>query len=385
LLDVIVMLDASGSMSDKTSAGPSKWAAVQAALDSFAKDPQSAGLFVSLGFFPITHDGVPDSCTSDAQCGDYGPCMNKACEIPAPSNSTILPCYDDSNCSGGAHCVVLGVCQGDKGYLCTNVGGSCGAQGACGMSTGSSCDEHDSCHVDADYGTPKVPLAVLPGNGAALVGAMKERTPSGQTPTSAALKGAVKQAEAARAASPGHKQTIVLATDGVPTKCDTDTDDIAAIAAGAAAESIKTFVIGVLAPADTDAAPTLASIATAGGTDPVVVDTSKDTTKAFLDALNVIRGKALPCSFPVPAPSANGGAVDFGLVNVDVTVGGDSNTLGNVDNAKACDASTGGWYYDDANHPQNIELCPASCADVKSDGMASVDILMGCATVHALR
>ena len=44
-------------------------ARLRAALEAFSADNQSAGITVSLAFFPILDPAVPDNCFSDADCG----------------------------------------------------------------------------------------------------------------------------------------------------------------------------------------------------------------------------------------------------------------------------------------------------------------------------
>ena len=71
--NVILVLDSSGSMTELTMAGPSKWDAIRAALTSFLRDPGSAGLGVGLQYFPLTKAGVPPGRAATADCGTSGP------------------------------------------------------------------------------------------------------------------------------------------------------------------------------------------------------------------------------------------------------------------------------------------------------------------------
>lgn len=63
-LDIYVMMDQSGSMSEKTSSGITKWAAIKTAISSFLGDPSSEGIGVGIGYFPIETGGFfsDDSC-----------------------------------------------------------------------------------------------------------------------------------------------------------------------------------------------------------------------------------------------------------------------------------------------------------------------------------
>jgi len=63
-LDIFIMMDQSGSMSEKTSSGVAKWDAVKSAVSAFLGEPASEGLGVGIGYFPIETGGFfpVDSC-----------------------------------------------------------------------------------------------------------------------------------------------------------------------------------------------------------------------------------------------------------------------------------------------------------------------------------
>src|SRR5882724_291177 len=107
-LDMYIMLDSSSSMLDTTIGTVTKWDAVKTALTSFLSDSASAGLGVGLQYFPLSKPNAPTSCTSDAACGDSGPCFLKAC-----SNAAMLtPCDTESDCRGfTGPCVAIGQCS----------------------------------------------------------------------------------------------------------------------------------------------------------------------------------------------------------------------------------------------------------------------------------
>ena len=71
-LDLFIMLDISGSMTELTAAGTQKWVETRQALTAFLNDPQSAGLGVGIQFFPQAAAGVPQNCTNHQQCGPVG-------------------------------------------------------------------------------------------------------------------------------------------------------------------------------------------------------------------------------------------------------------------------------------------------------------------------
>jgi hypothetical protein len=71
-LDMIIMLDQSGSMADAISGG-TKWSMVAYALDSFLNDPGSAGVGVALQFFslPLVGQKTPTDTMFSCTASDY--------------------------------------------------------------------------------------------------------------------------------------------------------------------------------------------------------------------------------------------------------------------------------------------------------------------------
>lgn len=257
-----------------------------------------------------------------------------------------------------------------------------------------------SCNV-ADYTPADVEIAPLPDNQGALLASLDAHRPYTLTPTPAAIDGALAHAKTWATAHPDHVVSVVLATDGEPNACGNDADRVGSVADSAAAAvagtpSIRTYVIGIVGGSaatggkgcDYDPAPPnkadLDRVAMAGGTDQAfVVDAMNgDTAAQFLDALNHIRGSAAAgCQYFLPATTSDGKQIDPFQVNVTVTPsdGTESGVL-YASNAGTCDATTGGWYYDDANAPTKILLCPTTCNAVKADPMTKVNVLLGCKT-----
>ncbi len=320
-LDLYVMLDRSSSMTEN-----GKWSAVVSALQGFVGAPETAGIGVGLQFFPLDPSAtIPTSCTSDADCGLYGPC---------------LPGFNA--CSGS-------------------------------FATDTSCDP-------ADYDDAQVPIQVLPGVQTAIVNSLNAESAQGSaTPTEPAMAGAVTYASTWAQAHPDHLTFIVFATDGDPTGCMSNSiTGTAAIAQGAADAnpSVKTFVIGVGSMLSS-----LNEIAAAGGTGQAyLVDTGGNVTQQFIDALNEIRSTGA-CLFQIPQPDV--GVVDYDLINVNLVDPADPDnpeTVFGVGSEAGCDPTTGGWYYDDPAAPEMILLCPATCDLVRSSEL-SVEVLVGCSTI----
>jgi hypothetical protein len=418
-LDLYFMLDTSGSMDDLVANGQSKWSQVSAAIAAFASDSASAGLGMGVQYFPLAAAGVPASCSSDAECGASGPCITAMCD-----DGSATPCQSDDDCFA-AFCLPVAACADDLNTLCSVPGTSCGkdangfALGACQVTAGA-CANGDSC-AERDYETPAVGIDSLSSVGPAILRSLSTHLPHGDTPTVAALQGAIQGAEAYATAHPGHKVVAVLATDGMPNEvmdqnsnqCATASPssasgpgstiaEVAAVAAAGLAmtPAVQTFGIGVFTPDDlASGTSALQRIAAAGGTtQPYIITTegaAGDVEEQFSTALKQIRGTALPCQFQVPTLTTTAAEIpDFSRLNVLVTMtSGDASTyastLAYVGSRDACDPATGGWYYDadpaQGTPPTAIETCPATCNSLQNDGASRVDIVLGCQTVLRLR
>jgi hypothetical protein len=270
------------------------------------------------------------------------------------------------------------------------VGGDPCVLGTCTAYKSSFCDGTEC--VASDYATPAVAIATLPGNAAALaneLAGLPDPPETALTPTSVAVKVGVDIAKQHATAHPDHAVVVVLATDGLPTRCaPLDIGGIATLASAGVTgtPSIKTFVIGVFSDEEKATATTnLNAIATGGGTGTAfMVSTGANVTADFQAALNVIRATSLPCEYAVP--TSDSGTPDYEKVNVQFTGGGKSEVLGYEKDAAGCDPQSGGWYYDTdpakGGTPTKITLCPATCDAVKhTAGDAKVDILLGCKTI----
>jgi hypothetical protein len=387
-LDIYITLDSSGSMLEHTAAGPSKWSAIAEALEAFFEDESSAGIGVGLQFFPRPPAGVPESCTTNEQCGDYSPCVLRQCwKYSAPG---MVVCETDQDCPGSPTCVDLAFCSGDKLYTCSTPGVECidgdnNSYGTCTKVEAGRCLNATSCEV-ADYSTPELEIETLPEAAEALVDALDARDLDGQTPTAPALEAGILHAYEWAEDHPSHTVVHVFATDGIPSDCTTDIPSIAAIADDGhdGTPSIPTYVIGVFAPDSGTALDDLDTIAEAGGTEEAfVVDTSQDVVQQLLDAMNAVRASKLACEFQVPeAPAGETLAYDE-LVNVQFSVGGASETLPFVRTADQCGITQGGWYYDvdpDDAVPTKILVCPNTCQQFQDTPGGSVEIQLGCVT-----
>jgi hypothetical protein len=296
--------------------GGSKWDVVSAALVAFLNDPRNAGTGVGLGYFPARGQGT--------------------CK------------------------------QGDTGCLCLPLTNICLSlvDGSCTVS---------------DYATASVPLA-LPAQLTAAVDDIMAHQIGGGTPTRPALEGALQSVDAWATQHPDRKALLVLATDGEPAGCASNTpQDVADVAAKALAgpHAIQTFVIGV-----GSSLVSLNLVAEAGGTDHAfLVDTGGDVAKEFADALDQIRGAASSCDFSIPHASSGAEAIDPTKVNVSYRADGSSATMRvpqtSTGTGSNCD-SNGGWYYDNPASPTLIKLCDATCRSLSG---GAIQVEFGCDTV----
>jgi hypothetical protein len=390
-VDMYVLLDRSSSMLDSTgTTGVSKWSAINTALESFVKDPDSAGLGIGLQYFPLFKPNVPATCTSNAACGAGGPCFLQACD----NQTTVTACTTNADCGVG-NCIPFGVCSlypvGGTPVFCSPIGSACSAgYGDCVDFNDRWCVNGVECTSDS-YATPAVPIAALPANESAVVTSIQNTQPQGDTPTGPALQGAIQHATDWATSHPGHRVVAVLATDGLPTDCSpTDITQVSAFATTGlnAATSIPTFVIGVFGPNDSQSPANLNTIARAGGTGQAfIVDTSGNVTTQFQTALNSIRGRSvLSCDLKIP-DSTSSDPLDLARVNLEITPATGAKTqLVYVTTLAGCSSEPGrGWYYDQdpstGATPTKIIVCPDICQTFQSLDGASLNLQIGCAQI----
>jgi hypothetical protein len=163
---------------------------------------------------------------------------------------------------------------------------------------------------------------------------------------------------------------ILLASDGLPNECNSTLQNVSDVAREGVngSPSIPTYVLGF----GLDLTP-LEQIAQAGGTQKAFI-VDPNSGPALAQAMNGIRGAALPCDYVLP----NGGKVDPKKVNIDFTPqGGNPTRLPNVGEASRC-SGNGGWYYDNPSAPTRAIVCPESCGQFNADAGGQVDVVLGC-------
>ena len=268
----------------------------------------------------------------------------------------------------------------------------------------------DKCDSDT-YTDPEVEMTKLPS--LSFAGAFEDYEDEvgsplaggdwrGSTPTAAAIHGVGESLSDLRKEQPDAKFAIVLVTDGLPQGCDgSSLSDASEAAADFFADGLSTYVIGIenptTPPDDVPAAwddwgncdsgsgggdepctppDTLAplnELADAGGTQSAfLIDTGNPsaTKQAFSAAIEAIRQSSLSCSLAIPEHPEPGMMFEKDKIDVSVTIDGKTTRF----NYDAECAELGSWHYDDASDPTKIEICEATCLDLKKKPEAELNV-----------
>jgi hypothetical protein len=237
----------------------------------------------------------------------------------------------------------------------------------------------------ADYSTPTVGIAPLPGSAQTLLTELDGVDPTGETPTGAAIRGACEYIGEWDQQNPGRKKVMLFVTDGVPeapssNNCDPTIEDAAQAAQDCldAAPNVQTYVLGVGQALDN-----LNQIAIAGGTERAYLVDGQDrgdVAQSVLEALNAIRADAvIPCTLPIPDPGDGSMAVNLSAVNIGICDASQSSVPSfNVPDAGSCGDQPGGWYYEE--NGTVIQLCNPTCDTVSVTG-ATLYFTLGCDTI----
>lgn len=96
----------------------------------------------------------------------------------------------------------------------------------------------------------------------------------------------------------------------------------------------------------------------------------------------VVETAPLGCTWEIPPPP-EGEVFDPDAVNVELSGGGNTQTVGYVESLEACSTVSDGWYYDDPANPTEIIFCPQTCEMIQAQSDAAIEILFGCETIPA--
>jgi hypothetical protein len=237
-----------------------------------------------------------------------------------------------------------------------------------------------SCNVNA-CSQPQVPAGPLsnPTQVQALINLFNSKSPNGLTPMSAALAGAEQWAlNQQTKAEKKEKVVVILVTDGTPTACDLNVNNMAATADKAFQQKgILTFAVGLQGSQEAQ----MHTIAKGGHTEKGYFIGNNNAEAELLAALKKIQGSVLSCTYAMPESPDASKTIDPKLVNVDYLPGaGGKTTLTQVANETQCGPGEQNWYYDDPLHPAAIILCPKTCDKMQADQNGKVKIVLGCAT-----
>jgi len=94
----------------------------------------------------------------------------------------------------------------------------------------------------------------------------------------------------------------------------------------------------------------------------------------FVTAIQAIQGQVASCTFKLDLSDA--GTIDPTKVNVIFTNGGTQTTID--------EDPANGWTYDNPTDPTEVILNGTACQNMKSDPMATISIVLGCATEKAM-
>lgn len=268
-------------------------------------------------------------------------------------------------------------------------GGAGGTSGAGTAGAGGATNTASMACFDHQIAVPLAPMDAA--HRMQMLNQLQRKMVTGRTPTHDAYLFAVQTIQASTL--PGNKY-VVLVTDGAPTyslNCvgdgvtEVDPTPIVEEAKRAFEQGVKTFVIG--SPGSESARTSLSQIATQGGTAlPGCSDAGPnychfdmtqepDLAAALNAAFKAITTQVVSCSYTIPQTSGNN-VIDPTKVNVTLSSSAGQDTPLLQDNTPNC---SDGWQY--SADMKKIELCSQTCAQVKADAGAKVNLLFGCTTM----
>ncbi|AKT40268.1 vWA domain-containing protein [Chondromyces crocatus] len=201
----------------------------------------------------------------------------------------------------------------------------------------------------------------------ALLQALTNQRPCGDTPVRNALDGAVYWATQRKIAHPEEEVIVIFISDGIATHCDpNEWTTMAQIAqTGFHGSGVRTYPIGFGEAQEAF----VVQVAQQGGGRGFFFNTTGSTLETSLkSALKSIRGDVQPCDVQVPVALQNNNDPTVTIDDLEIIYtsgGGTDTTLTRVPNAASCVAN--GWYIDNPANPMFARLCPTTCGTVQSD------------------
>ena len=240
------------------------------------------------------------------------------------------------------------------------------------------------------YAQPVLPIEELTTASPKIQKAMQDlqNDLGGLTPWLPALQGALEYTQSWQTANPSRVTALVFVTDGYPTECTTDVNEIVEVVgeyfAGVTGRfnnvgtpSIRTFIVGV-GGNQAENGYNLDLVAQAGGSGAATIVNNDGAIDEFASTLVNVTRAQIQCEYPLIMVQSTG-TVDPTLVQVvyepyQGSVGSEQFPMAR--SAADCNLTDGGWYFDDPLSPTTIRLCPCACASL---GAGTVHVRLGCA------
>lgn len=223
-------------------------------------------------------------------------------------------------------------------------------------------DTHPDARGDAGcspalYDAPPVPMGQLgAGNAAAITAQLTPLVPTGGSPWSVMLTGALQFATTSQQSAPARATALVFMADSTPNLCAIAAPELTAIVAPPAqgVPPIRTFFVGITQVA-ADVAQFMDPIAQAGGTGTAFA-TVPPTQATLLAALVAIRNE-VACVVKLPLVGTKPADLTKGGLFLQTAAG--QVTTAPVANAAACAAAGDAWYPEAV--ADRVHLCPKAC------------------------
>jgi hypothetical protein len=233
------------------------------------------------------------------------------------------------------------------------------------------------------YTKPKIEIEAIATSGPKILQAVIDERAllGGQTPWMPAIEGALMHSQTWQTANPTRLTVAVIVTDGYPTECDQQINDIQEMVGefyagvqgaynSTGAPGIRTYIIGVAVDKFN-----LDAVAQAGGTNSATIVDSAGAVSQFVTAMVNITNANINCDMALPTPPNNLALDPTKVQVVYKPYQGTNQEIPAASSAGGCNGANGGWYFDNPTNPTKITLCPCSCANL---GAGGIEVRFGC-------